>query len=54
MKYYFVKVKSENETEQICFKDYKEALKFTKELAQDKSKEVSIVDNVYYTSEKIQ
>ena len=54
MKYYFVKVKSENEVEQICFKDYKEASKFAEQLAKDKDKEVSILDNVYYASEKIQ
>lgn len=49
-KFYFVQIDSEKQIEEICFKNYQEALKFAKEINYGK---VYITDSIYNASEKI-
>jgi hypothetical protein len=51
-KWYFVIIDTATEKEEICFKDYGEALKFAKEMKSYKNK-IKIVETLYSTSEII-
>lgn len=50
MKAYFVKIKTDEYQEELCFVNYNKALEFAKNMNEG---EVSITDNVYYATEII-
>jgi len=55
MKYYFVKILYTNEdSEQICFNDYTEAVKLSEEMAKNTEvKTIKVIENIYWSYEKI-